>query len=36
MMLVSRPETAAAARRVMFVSLLYLPVVLLVMVLDKA
>jgi hypothetical protein len=29
------PETAAAARRVMFASLFYLPVVLLVMVLDK-
>ena len=35
-MLVRGPETAAAARRVMFVSLFYLPVVLLVMVLDKA
>ncbi len=33
--LVSGPETAAAARRVMFVSLLYLPTVLLVMVLNK-
>ncbi len=33
--LVSGPETAAAARRVMLVSLLYLPSVLLVMVLDK-
>jgi protoheme IX farnesyltransferase len=34
-MLVRGPETAAAARRVMFVSLFYLPVVLLVMVLNK-
>jgi len=34
-MLVRGPETAAAARRVMFVSLFYLPMVLLVMVLDK-
>jgi heme o synthase len=33
--LVRGPETAAAARRVMFASLFYLPVVLLVMVLDK-
>ncbi len=33
--LVRGPETAAAARRVMFVSLFYLPAVLLVMVLDK-
>jgi len=33
--LVCGPETAAAARRVMFASLLYLPVVLLVMVLDR-
>jgi protoheme IX farnesyltransferase len=33
--LVSGPETAAAARRVMFASLIYLPSVLLVMVLDK-
>ncbi len=34
-MLVRGPETAAAARRVMFASLFYLPAVLLVMVLDK-
>ncbi len=34
-MLVRGPETAAAARRVMFVSLFYLPAVLLVMVLNK-
>jgi len=34
-MLVRGPETAAAARRVMFASLFYLPVVLLVMVLDR-
>ena len=34
--LVRGPETALAARRVMLVSLLYLPVVLLAMVLDKA
>ncbi len=34
--LVRGPETAAAARRVMFASLLYLPVVLLAMVLDRA
>jgi heme o synthase len=33
--LVWGPETAAAARRVMFASLLYLPVVLLIMALDK-
>ncbi|HLX37863.1 MAG TPA: heme o synthase [Candidatus Binataceae bacterium] len=33
--LVRGPETAAAARRVMFTSLFYLPLVLLVMVLDK-
>jgi protoheme IX farnesyltransferase len=33
--LVRGPETASAARRVMLVSLLYLPVVLLAMVLDK-
>ncbi len=33
--LVRGPETAGAARRVMFASLLYLPAVLLVMVLDK-
>lgn len=33
--LVSGPESAVAARRVMFASLLYLPSVLLVMVLDK-
>jgi heme o synthase len=33
--LVRGPETAAAARRVMFASLFYLPVVLLVMVVDK-
>lgn len=33
--LVTGPETAAAARRVMFASLFYLPAVLLVMVLDK-
>ena len=33
--LVKGPETASAARRVMLVSLLYLPVVLLAMVLDK-
>lgn len=33
--LVRGPETAAAARRVMFASLFYLPVVLLVMVLDR-
>jgi protoheme IX farnesyltransferase len=35
-MLVRGPETAAAARRVMFASLFYLPAVLLVMVLDRA
>ena len=34
-LLVRGPETAAAARRVMFASLFYLPAVLLVMVLDK-
>jgi heme o synthase len=34
-MLVRGPETSAAARRVMFASLFYLPAVLLVMVLDK-
>jgi heme o synthase len=34
-MLVRGPETAAAARRVMFASLFYLPAVLLVMVLDR-
>ena len=34
-MLVRGPETAAAARRVMFASLFYLPAVLLVLVLDK-
>jgi heme O synthase-like polyprenyltransferase len=33
--LVRGPETAAAARRVMFTSLFYLPLVLLVMVLDR-
>ena len=33
--LVRGPETASAARRVMLISLLYLPVVLLAMVLDK-
>jgi heme o synthase len=35
LLLVRGPETAAAARRVMFASLFYLPAVLLVMVLDK-
>ena len=35
LMLVRGPETAAAARRVMFASLFYLPAVLLVLVLDK-
>jgi protoheme IX farnesyltransferase len=35
LVLVRGPETATAARRVMLASLLYLPVVLLVMVLDK-
>jgi len=34
-MLVRGPETSAAARRVMFASLFYLPAVLLLMVLDK-
>ncbi|HVN27558.1 MAG TPA: heme o synthase [Candidatus Binataceae bacterium] len=34
-MLVRGPETSAAARRVMFASLFYLPAVLLVLVLDK-
>jgi protoheme IX farnesyltransferase len=35
LVLVRGPETSAAARRVMFASLFYLPVVLLVMVLDR-
>ncbi len=34
--LVRGPETAAAARRTMFATLVYLPVILLVMVLDRA
>jgi hypothetical protein len=34
-MLVRGPETSAAARRVLFASLFYLPAVLLVLVLDK-
>jgi len=34
-MLVRGPETSAAARRVMFASLFYLPAVLLVLVLDR-